>query len=122
VSVGVIIGLPITTPLEVVHKVQADLAENFPGVRVAVVGRATGMVSFTYTTTDDESQRGGNPRDRWAAEAKESLAAWHKLEEVVPEWFKDQRLGMSWPQVIREYIIHLQVWHDATDDESQDGE
>jgi hypothetical protein len=54
---GVIIGLP-TASLEVAHRVAADLTQKFPGVQFAVVGGATGMVSFTYTTTDNEGQEG----------------------------------------------------------------
>jgi hypothetical protein len=52
---GVIIGLPSDTELDAIADVRQGLEVTFPGVTFAFVGGATGMVSFTYTTTSDES-------------------------------------------------------------------
>ena len=47
---------------------------------------------------------------RWAAEAKASLDDWHStLEPMIPEAFKDGRLGDRWPQVVADYIAELQA-------------
>jgi hypothetical protein len=92
---GVVVGCPGCTH-EQAHMIKDQLERTFAGVVFSVVGGMVGSVSFEY---DDG--------DRWADEAKAALEAWHKLEDAVPARFKDQRLGMPWPQVVREYIGFL---------------
>jgi hypothetical protein len=58
VNTGVIIGLPVDADPVSLTEIERVLVRQFPGVTFAFVGGATGMVSFTYTTDDDESQEG----------------------------------------------------------------
>lgn len=37
-----------------------------------------------------------------------SLNDWHELENAVPKWFAQGRLGWPWPRVVAAYIAHLE--------------
>jgi hypothetical protein len=47
--------------------------------------------------------------DRWRAEALAVLNHWHQLESCVPQSFAGSRLGQAWPDVVRDYIHHLEA-------------
>ena len=46
---------------------------------------------------------------RWREEATRVLQDWQHLEHLVPESFIDGRLGHKWPDVVADYIRHLQA-------------